>query len=57
MERDRDDKFKLPALKRQRKNLSLNRGHVSSEEASVCSRVVPEKRSLGAQCAGSNREY
>ena len=47
MERDRDDDFELPALKRRRKSLSLNRerfGHASTEEASVCSQgVVPKK--------------
>ena len=46
MERDRDDDFELPALKRRRRSLSLNRerfGHASTEEASVCSRgVVPK---------------
>ena len=45
MGRDRDDNFELPALKRRRKSLPLNRerfGHASTEEASMCSRVVPK---------------
>ena len=53
MERDRDDDFELPALKRRRKSLSLNRerfGHASTEEASVCSRGVVPKNTEKNDC-------